>query len=1628
MFSHQDCGSTSRLANRRRCTRSRSRLPEVGALEERQLLTLPTAIVPGQIYQDVAFLDARGNTVEIAVNGTTTGAAGFTVRLAGDATSLADVDSLNLVGLSGQNGLSITVTPNELTINAGSDYYNKMFSAGYTNIAKITAADDTTTLGNIQLGAAIVGDINLPNVAMGRITLDTGMVTYVDRVNTSTLASSSSNSPTITITSPLTGEQEIVDENMVGAGGQYNPAAGLIDLYNVEAKSISSIVVNGSISATTNDPFDETQLTNDLRGIVDVSGNIGSIVAPRGALRNAVRAGGIGSIQIGQINGEITTRDVSQPLTIALPLQFTGFLNVAGHLNLGFAGSTAEKDTGNISAGGGISGSDPSQADSIFVPDKLATSIVDTSTTQGIADIVFNGTAFSRWYSASSIGNITAQVLDASSLFEAGTDIGDVEMLMPTTVATGTAAQTQTRSAVNLDGFIKAGGNIGDVKSATGIKAQLIAGGNIGTITGVSGGLESTVVLAGGNIGDITVYQPAVSLTEISAGGEIGDIRAYSGSIGWRVKAHDIGNILVDAGSLNLAVFVAANDLGDVTVTNPDQTAMDGGSLIAGHNIGDVTVYAFNGTAIDGTLIQAGNRISSVTGISYGSVILPSVSAGVPSSVAHTNNGINQAQILAAEMGAIKGQGYVGTGLYKVVIHAQVGNIDSITGIGNGDGIYEPVVVAEGGIGPITGQSTVLGSGIEGGSFDANGKTSASLGTMGQITAQGGPAGGDGIYGTRFQASNRIAGIDSTVNANGGDALYAISTYAQSYGDIKALVLGGQTGNGIIDSSLRAWTDYENNRPDVQVDGIYVDVRSGLGMGISNSIFQVKGDITNLQVKALNGSAISRSNFSISQGDFGRIYAESINSGTAISNSIFMADNGSITSARDQASALTSGITAIASGTSILSDAISGSSFTADGNIGFISATTKGGTAISGSIFVADSDYGNSMNGPNLPNTTPDTTDLGAIFGIYAKTAGQHLVSSAGISGSSFEGERIDSITVEVTDREQGGAGISASIFNGRNAVYDNNGNFNNAGTIGTITVVDGSLRGNGIEDSQFLAGAAGSIGNINVTTLGGAGIRNSEFRASQFDYDQSLFTSTIGNITVTTGRSSTGLLPVQPPPNDGWTLLAAGIDTSYFAADAGIGNLNVNSIGTGVFLSAFLADFDVLTRFGTIPGFILPFFADNVPGNMGNVNITTNGRFAFGSVFSVYSGASVGNININISPLNSGQQVGSAAAALTTPTSADVTLNVPDLTASKAGTLVNFLTNAASFSLRSIIGPSASAGSLYLATDGDIGRINVANAGPGFDSFVSGYIALPYGNYGPVAPFDSSFLNVFWGRARKAAGAQEPASVAPNSLTAPASSTYRAGDTLYFSVGFTGSVNVTGQPSIPVQVGSVIRQALYDSGSGASQLRFSLQLEPGDSGDVFIPAGTVLHTELSDRITESATGMELTELAVPSLSPGTIRIDSTAPTVVSVSPIQHAGKRYSVGQLLSIDVTFSESVIVSGFPIIPLTIGGMNRAFTYAGGSGTNTLHFTYRLTRADLAGAKSATTTGQIVLPTGVSITDAAGNKASLPPLSSTTTSVSTTTTKTTASRRIVARTKAVHPAGPLAAKRRVAVGRKV
>lgn len=751
----------------------------VEALESRQLL----AVVPGQLYQDLSFTDADGDTVRVTITGPVANPAnaGFQVELAGRATDHADATEINLVGLGPDNGVQVVVTPNELP-NAGPGF-NKIYSGGYTNVVSLTAeptplnSTPVTALGGIQLSAAIVHSISLPGVEIGNITLDPGQAPYIDRINT-------------------TNNQQSLDSTM------YKPVTGGIDLGGIKAGSIDTLVINGAISAPTTNPFD-LSVTNDFRSVIEVSGRIGTVLGLRSNMAAALRADSIGSVRVAAISGEITTRNAAEPFSINLPSNFAGFINSAGHLNLGFPLSSGALITGQINAGGGISGSDRSSTtDPLYLPGDFAGSLSNSSKTVGIADVNIDGIGAITLYSASSIGNLQADGFGGGFLAEAGTSIGNID-------------------ATNglMEGHLQAGTNIGNIKAVRGITANMVAGGNIGTLTTVEGRLESLSIQAGGNIGAQSIYL-GISGTSYVAGGDIAPITVKVGGITLAaLRARDIGAIKLVDGGMESVSLVADRDIGPISAFGSIQEfGLSDVSLVAGRNIGAIDARTHVGPAIEQTKIEAGGDLASLSGISYGEF------------GELDGPGIEETNVVAANIGPVLGRGVGGRGIdtSRFITRNGTGSIASITGVGWLDGLYQVVAVAHQNLGPVLGASLVRGDGISGGSFDAN------YGTMGAVRGEGGADQGYGINGTRFQATTpnvgQIASLDATANANGFDAVNGAQVYGSSLGPITITVHGGVDGHGIVGSQFQAFQG--------GIGAINVNTRSINGSSIRDTTFK----------------------------------------------------------------------------------------------------------------------------------------------------------------------------------------------------------------------------------------------------------------------------------------------------------------------------------------------------------------------------------------------------------------------------------------------------------------------------------------------------------------------------------------------------------------------------------------------------------------------------------------------------------------------------------------------------------------------------------------------------------------------------------------------------------------------
>ena len=1221
------------------------------------------AILPGQVVTSANYTDADGDSVAISVTGPVSQGAGFTVELAGKATDNADATSIDLTGLTLDNGLRIVVTPNALTTQPGTGFAT-MYSAGYTNVFEITKAKiDTamTGLGGIQLSAAIVNSTKLAGVAIGNITLDPGQAPYVDRINTQN-------------------NQQATDSTM------YNPVTGLIHLGGIVAASVDSIVIDGAISAKTNNPHDLTT-TNDFRSIIEVAGRIGSIVGLRSNLRASVHADSIGSIRVAAISGEITTRNAAEELAVNLPSAFSGFINSAGHLHLGFPMGDASKITGQINALG-ISGNVKETfrtdrlVDPLYIPGTYAGSISlsgNPATQNGngnFPDIFVDGPAlFGLQTNLGDVGNVSADSFAATFLAEADAgsigdiqasqgefaghlraknDIGDVRAslgFLGSAVSFAGDVGDVYAAVGGFEGYIRAAGNVGNVlvfDQITGLaenELAISAGGSIGNIESIAGGIEGLIqaegsigtitaagnVLAGllartGSIGAITSRAGFMEAVSIQAGTDIGPLSLYAGMLGTSVvagrdlgpidirvggielsdiRARDVGAITVVDGSMQDVSIVAARDVGTVTAFGSiGNFGIQNVSIVAAGNIGQVDGRTHVGYGLERVKLEAGGRIAGVTGISYGEYG-EIINAGIVDS-----NFVSRG---AGGIGDVYGRGAGAAGIDNTLITTEHrdGSIGAVTGDGWLDGLVDVTVVAMNSIASITGISVTDGTGILRGSYDAN------YGSIGQIKAFGGAKSGYGVFGSRFQATDldeetagngRIAGITLSANANGQDAFNDTKVHAGSIGPIAVTVHGGPDGNGMVAGEIRTFNG--------GIDSISVDVRSLNGYGIQDGKITASGDIGQMTVKAFNNSAIFGGEFQ-SRGNFVGITAEATKGGTAIENAIFTAP-GKIVALPPanpppdvevfDPQGNFGPITATAGGTTKLSNGIVGTTFTAIGDIGQITVTSKGAGGIVESFFTADSDGDYT---PQPVGSPRPWLAAGTIAGVSVVAAGRHLIDSSGIVGSTFEAANIGDLYVDVQTVE-GGNAIFGSTFTAKTAVYDGRGNFDNTGTIGDVLVRNRSQSlaglGTGIENSSFLAGAAGAIGDLNVTTSGASGITFSTFLADVPDLDQNRYTSTIGAITVNTGRALN------------FTLVPAGINTSSFISAAGIGDITVDSVGAGITASIFNADFDWFATVG-----------DLQPGPIASITVRVPGRNASGVTGSTFVGSSIGNISVRL-------------------------------------------------------------------------------------------------------------------------------------------------------------------------------------------------------------------------------------------------------------------------------------------------------------------------------------------------------------------------------------------------------------
>jgi hypothetical protein len=105
---------------------------------------------------------------------------------------------------------------------------------------------------------------------------------------------------------------------------------------------------------------------------------------------------------------------------------------------------------------------------------------------------------------------------------------------------------------------------------------------------------------------------------------------------------------------------------------------------------------------------------------------------------------------------------------------------------------------------------------------------------------------------------------------------------------------------------------------------------------------------------------------------------------------------------------------------------------------------------------------------------------------------------------------------------------------------------------------------------------------------------------------------------------------------------------------------------------------------------------------------------------------------------------------------------------------------------------------------------------------------------------------------------------------------------------------------------------------------------------------------------------------------------DHIAPTVTSISSTTEDGT-YGMGSVISVTVTLSESITVTGTPQLVLETGSVDQIALYSSGSGSNTLTFQYAVQAGDSSNDLDYASTGSLTL-NGGTIQDVVNNDAIL------------------------------------------------
>ncbi|MEX2212119.1 MAG: chitobiase/beta-hexosaminidase C-terminal domain-containing protein [Gaiellaceae bacterium] len=224
------------------------------------------------------------------------------------------------------------------------------------------------------------------------------------------------------------------------------------------------------------------------------------------------------------------------------------------------------------------------------------------------------------------------------------------------------------------------------------------------------------------------------------------------------------------------------------------------------------------------------------------------------------------------------------------------------------------------------------------------------------------------------------------------------------------------------------------------------------------------------------------------------------------------------------------------------------------------------------------------------------------------------------------------------------------------------------------------------------------------------------------------------------------------------------------------------------------------------------------------------------------------------------------------------------------------------------------------------------------------------------------------------------------NVTAATANGSYGVGQNVDVEIEFNEAVTVNtagGTPTLELETGAVDRSATYLSGSGTATLVFRYVVQAGDAASDLDYKATSSLALNGGTIVDVAANNAVLTLAAPGAAGSlgankAIVIETVAPTVTNVTSAKTDGT-YTVGEIIDVQVVFSEIVNVTGTPQLTLETGATDRTAGYLSGSGSNTLVFRYTVQAGDTSADLDYAGTGALAL-NGGTIKDAATNNATL------------------------------------------------